>query len=476
MHYTMPSRILTGLLLPGIEAHVDGGIAALSPLVRTDPRDPFAAPVLSMAIASGHRRLSVILSTGGLSDETCKTLAGYAAWLERSVSMLLCIAFGMPVSVRVQTFAPDAVPGVSYIIDLSIVGGGFLRLVIPVEFFRLFLPFKFSGEDPQFIEEAIGAFFLESRACFPRIRALIDCLPPLDLEALFHALRVHGHLSAYQALLLLHAFPEYVDRIRAALPPALVREGLGIAAARCLRITRRDLVGGVYSVEEALHRLIMSADPPKYFKPFRELRAVILDLRLTRSLPCGELWSLCETAARDGYLYEALGLCGERTAAIALAGAPPSCVEALRSCVSGRTVEAIVFPAGCTAFGVTELSEARARFASTVRKAGMRRLSSGRTDIAFLLSRLAGPRDYDLLLVDAGWFLIATALKGVGGETRRRLLAGIVQPARFLVEDVLRGTVNPDILHDEPQVRRAGDELADRILSLYERGVIRFSR
>ncbi|MCU0844230.1 MAG: hypothetical protein MUC76_04815, partial [Spirochaetes bacterium] len=475
MRYTMPSRILANLLLPGIEAHIDSRIAALSPLVMMDPHDPSAAPVFTMMISSGRRRLSIILSSGGLPDKTSKKIADRAAQFGQDVSMLLCIAFGMPVTVRVLKAVADPLPGTSFIIDLSIVDGGFLRLVIPVEFFHLFLPVKLSGEDPLSIEEAIIAFFMEPRACFPRLGTLIDCLPPLELEALFHALRVRGHLSAYQVLLLLSAFPEYAERIRTALPLALVREGLDIAAARSLRITRRDLAGGVYSVEEALHHLIMSADPPVYFTPFRGVRALILDLRLGRSLPDGELWSLCENAASGGTLYEALGLCGERTAGIALAGAPPSCFKALRSCVSGRTADAVASLGGGAVFGATELSEARERFAAAVRKAAVRRLSSKRTDVAVLLSSLAAPRDFDLLLVDAGWYRIATALKGVGGEVRNRVLAGIAQSARFLIEDVLSRTINPDILHDELQVREAGDELADRILALYERGVIRLS-
>ncbi len=472
MRFTMPSRLLTNLLLPGLEEHLDSRIVALSPLVPSDPHDPFAPPVFIISIASERRRLSVTLAADGLSGETLTKLSGFAGPLEKAVSLLLCIAFGMPATVRVLTAPAYAEPVASYIMDMSISDGACLRLVIPFDFFELFLPAQYRDEGPERIGEGIIEYFLATRTCFPRIGPLIESLPPRELEALFHTLR--GRLSAYQVLLLFRAFPEYEDRLCASLPDALVREAHDLAAVRRLRITRRDLAGGVYSVDEELHRLALSAEAPGVFAPMRGIRAVILDLRLARSLPDGDFWSLCESSGRDGSLYEALGLCGERTAGIALAGAPPSCIEALRTCVSGRTVEALVNPAGGTA-SATELSGSRVRFASAVRKARVRRFASGRTDISFLLSRLAETRDYDALLVDAGWFLIATALKGVGTGTRRRLLAGVVPPARCLIEDVLAGTINPDILHDELQVRRAGEELSARVLALYERGAIRFS-
>jgi hypothetical protein len=475
MRFTMPSRILANLLLPEIEEHLDRGISAFSPLVLMYPCDPATETLLVMTISSGHRRISVVLSSRDLPGETVRKLRESTAHFESSVSMLLCISFGIPVTVRVHTAAPEGATGAAFLVDFSIEGGGCLRLTIPSGFFDLFSRAKFHHDDPQFIEDVILAFFLKPRACFPRIGMLIECLAPRELEAVFHALRARGRLSAYQVLLLLLAFPGYANRIRAALPDALVREGLCMVSARRLSPTRRDLAGGVYSVDEALYRLLMGPNPPGILKTFRGLRALILELRLARSLPEDAFWSLCETAAGDGTLYEALSLCGERITGIALAGAPRSCIESLRSCVSGRTVEAIVSAVPGRAPGLTERSEARTRFETSIRKARVRRLPADRRDIAVLLSRLTGPADHEVLLLDTGWFLIATALKGVARKTRGRFLAEIASPARHLIQDVLGGTVNPDILHDEHQVRRAGEQLCDRIIELYERGLIGLS-
>jgi hypothetical protein len=199
-----------------------------------------------------------------------------------------------------------------------------------------------------------------------------------------------------------------------------------------------------------------------------------LDLRLSHSLSDGDFWSLCESSAPSGALYEAIGLCGEKTSRIAFSGAPESFAPALRSCVSGRAADELL-SGDIHGIGMNELLEARTRFAAALRTSRVRRIVRGRTDIGFILSRLASPVDFDTLLVEAGWFRIATALKGVGGEPRRRLLDGVALPARYLIEDMLNGTINPDILHDEARIRCAGWELSQCILELYERGAIRFS-
>lgn len=474
MQYTMPSRVLTNLLLPDFEECIGERIVALSPLVSAYPKDPGMESMLTLLLSSGGIRLSILLSATGISALTTKLLSEYSRMLETSVPLLMCLASGMPVTARAIRGIRDVTPDPAFIVDLTLTGGGYLRLKIPAEFFGSFIRVPGRTIEPQSIEEGIVAFFVRHRACFPHIGALIDCLPPRELEELFHSLLVRRLLSAYQASLLIRAFPQNADRIRSALPALLVRDGAGLIESRRLRIGRRDLAGGVYSVDEALFGLLHEATPPGVLRSFCGLRTIISELRRSHSFREGDFWSLCESSAPTGALYKAIGHCGENTSRIALSGAPDSCATALRSCVSGRAAEELL-SADIHGIGMNELLEARTRFAAALRKFRVRRIIRGRTDIGFLLSRLAAPTDFDILLAEAGWFRIATALKGVSGEPRRRLLDGVVRPARYLIEDMLDGTINPDILQDEAGIRRAGWELSKCVLELYERGAIRFS-
>ena len=474
MHYTLPSRAIINILLPDIDDLIGDAIAAFSPLVSADPFDPRMKTIFTLLISSGDLRLSVPLSSTGISDRTRRRIHSRSGEIDAAVSLLLCLVSGRPAAAKIVAADNGGGGSPEFIVDLSLAGGGFLRIGIPFEFFHAFMGIPVDPSDPTSVEREIASFFIGHRSCFPHVGPLVDCLSPRELENLFHSLRLRGLLSSYQSVLLLRAFPDKADRIESALPASLVREGRELVAYRRLFINRRDLAGGVYSLEDAVFRLLNEPEPPGPLRPFRGLRAVIYSLRLRRSLPEGDFWSFCASMAASGELYEAIGLCGERTSRIALSGAPDYLADALRACVSSRTLIELLSadPGG---IGAQESLEARARFASALRRARVRRISRGRMDIAYLLSRLERAVDFDTLLVESGWFRVATALKGVPVETRRRFLEGITLPARYLIEDMLDGTINPDILHDESGIRAAGDTLADRIFELVESGAIRFS-
>lgn len=92
----------------------------------------------------------------------------------------------------------------------------------------------------------------------------------------------------------------------------------------------------------------------------------------------------------------------------------------------------------------------------------------------FLLAGL--PRDtcYTLLLHETGWFPLATALKGIPGHLRQRVLGSVPPEAGALIEDVVQGILNPNILHDEMQINKAKIVCARALEGLIARGLVRF--
>jgi hypothetical protein len=71
--------------------------------------------------------------------------------------------------------------------------------------------------------------------------------------------------------------------------------------------------------------------------------------------------------------------------------------------------------------------------------------------------------------------VFSTALKGINNIIQQRVLQKIYPAAQVLIEDVLRGVVNPNILHDEIQIKKAETICVKRIFSLYENGIITLS-
>lgn len=93
-----------------------------------------------------------------------------------------------------------------------------------------------------------------------------------------------------------------------------------------------------------------------------------------------------------------------------------------------------------------------------------------------LLTCMTGRSDYIHLLLSAGWFILSTALKGVAGKIQRRVLKGLPRSASVLIEDVLKGVVNPNILHDEMQIHKAQQTCVRLILQLFDEGIINLER
>ena len=92
MQYTMPSRVLTNLLLPDIDENIDERIVALSPPVSADPLDPGMEAIFTLLLSSGGIRLSIPLFATGISVRTRNRLSEYARMLEASVPVLMCLA------------------------------------------------------------------------------------------------------------------------------------------------------------------------------------------------------------------------------------------------------------------------------------------------------------------------------------------------------------------------------------------------
>lgn len=120
-----------------------------------------------------------------------------------------------------------------------------------------------------------------------------------------------------------------------------------------------------------------------------------------------------------------------------------------------------------------EIVTSQVSFITGYRKLKMERTGSGHESFEYLLLSFIDPGDYRYLLIEAGWFNLSTALKGVKKKIVLKILDVITIPASYLVEDVLNGIINTNIIHDEIQINRARGQCVRCIISLYEDGVIK---
>jgi len=89
-----------------------------------------------------------------------------------------------------------------------------------------------------------------------------------------------------------------------------------------------------------------------------------------------------------------------------------------------------------------------------------------------LLKKYIHPQMMYYILFDCGWFTIATALK----QTPKKLVYDCIQKfpqgAQYCILDVYDGVLNPNIVHDEMQIKKARQLVIQSLIKLHSNGTI----
>ncbi|MGB4270190.1 MAG: hypothetical protein WBK20_13560, partial [Spirochaetota bacterium] len=89
-----------------------------------------------------------------------------------------------------------------------------------------------------------------------------------------------------------------------------------------------------------------------------------------------------------------------------------------------------------------------------------------------LLKKYINPHMMYYILFDLGWFTIATALK----QTPKKLVLDCIQKfpqgAQYCILDVYDGVLNPNIIHDEMQIKKARQLVIQSLFKLHCNGTI----
>jgi ribosomal protein S3AE len=78
-----------------------------------------------------------------------------------------------------------------------------------------------------------------------------------------------------------------------------------------------------------------------------------------------------------------------------------------------------------------------------------------------------GKDDFYRLLSETGWYTLSTALKGTDIKIIKKVTDNLPHVPSAIIKDILKGRLNPDIVHDEKQIFRARKITVEKILSLY---------
>lgn len=349
-----------------------------------------------------------------------------------------------------------------------------LSVRVPKNFFRLFSP-GLSGEvTPESVENGIKSFFRDPSHLFPGISMILDTFSDRELQELLFQLQKKNLLTPYQICLVLLAFPEKALRLKNNVSrntildvTAMMRRYRGGGA-----IQKRDITGGLYSIEEAVYFLIREGIDFSYSSFLSGLQKTVTMMSRFELLLLRDFSEWVVEMDESGLLYKTLSATTESDIAGAISEDPGKYIPLFSRYISERKIADITRLAETRTVSFTERVTARTVMIHNYRQLGIQRRNFGDESFEYLLRRFSSPRDYRHLLFAAGWFPLSTALKGLSRARIKPVLDNLPRPARYLIEDVLKGIVNPGIIHDELQVHSARRLCVQTIAMLSKDGMI----
>ena len=478
MLLNLPSRIIINLVFSDLERFLKSLFGCNSIAVSPILEHATGLQVFRHAavIERAGREITVLISYDDFTDEEVVACGQYLGENLDYTGAVVKLLFKKKISARFYEPAKyTAVSSTNYEITVSIRTGSrncMMHLAVPSDLFKLLLPSINESVPASDIEKGITEYFKNAALLVPDVRTILESLDTRELGILFNRLQAGNLLTNYQLLLLIIAFPDLSLKIKKCISQntiddvIILKKNIGK-----YRINKRDIIGCLYSIEEAIFMLIKSGFSFRFSRYLSELESTVKNILGMDMLLRKDFISWIEEMSSAGLLYDTISRCSEETIASAISPERKALLPVLGKAVSVKKIDSITVMMK-DAEDYASVFESRLKMISTYRSLKLKRTGQTHESLDYLLARFKNDRDYIFVLLTVGWFVLSTALKGVAKNNALRTMKSLPDGARFLMEDILKGTVNPNIIHDDIQVNRAKTLCVKAILALYEDGVI----
>lgn len=480
MILNLPSRILLNILFKDIieflRLLLKTDSIAVSPI--TDCQSDEKGHTYECILKTAFHEYSLLYKTTGFSQRDNDSINKYISESSEHIILVSRMFLKKEISTRYTRPGDTRVSDpnrVLFKIILSMpetANRNELHITFSLSFIKLIIPELSDKMTSLEIEESILNHFKNPRWILPDIESLLTTLTEMELGQLFNMLQKMNLLSIYQIFLLITAFPQHSIKIKRSLSKNTIQDVLDFKSyTPGMKISRRDLMGGIYSVEEALYTLMRKNSDFSYSRFLSDITRIIKNMQNNEILQSRSFTQWIEDMAVKNLLYKTISVNTDETIACACSADYDKVKHILQQHVSQNKIESIEFHLKNTCT-FTRMTEARINLILTYRKLMFSRHKSSPDSLDYMLARFRNKTDYMHLLLGAGWFVLSTALKGVNKNNALKVVRSLPKPAQFLIEDVLKGVLNPNILHDEMQINKAKEVCVQEIQFLHEEGII----
>ncbi len=488
MLLNISSRIIINLLLADIDKFFintyKNPTIAFSPFMSLERDLNDYDKVLFIILNCSYKSLKITLLTKNFNSDDSMKLKNYIRVnthpSEIILSTLFKDRFKISITTEIESNNEKNNYGMMRRIDLSVIDDNrelLLSLIIPYQFLRLFSKKLKPEADHDEIESEIRQFFKNPVNIFPNLKTILYTFSDMELQNLLNQLQKSNLLTIYQICLVVLSIPEYSLRLKKNLSTNTVRDVIKMMKRikQSRAITKRDLIEGIYSIEESIFFLMRGGADFSYSSFLSYTQKTLERISNIESLLLKDFYQWIEEIEGNGLLYKTLSRTEEMTIARSLSDDHENIEAILKKHISERRLKAIRTLLNNDTVSFMDRIVAQSDLIANYRKLKLKRLNLGDESFEYLLRRFTRPYDYINLLFSVGWFVLSTALKGTKMKRHDKLLQAIPRPASYLIEDVLSGVINPNIIHDEIQIKRARSICVKAIISLYEDGLIHLS-
>jgi len=262
MKETLYLRIITAILLPGLEEKIrkeyPGTSMALSQ----------ASPVYEKKIPSSAvkvERLTETVKAGFIPDSNDPYfIKSFNETLFKNIKkteFLLKVLSGKEIK-KISISIDEDLQGICYRYFITFHSGNHehnVEVIIESRFFNiLYPPLKSSTVHENIIRE-ISPFFEKPDLLWPSLEPVVDSLPVVKLSDLFNLMIQKKDITPYQTGAVITLYPHLKDRIFSALSKNIQKDvEFAIRSYKGFnRITKMDGICALYTVEEALKKLLL---------------------------------------------------------------------------------------------------------------------------------------------------------------------------------------------------------------------------
>ncbi len=351
---------------------------------------------------------------------------------------------------------------------------GYFTIYIPLEFFTLFR-IKVSNyttyNSLNDIETQFLQFFNDPYNLFPSLPIILETMEDYEFQKLIYFLLNEKILTPYHLYLITRAFPQHSLKIKYNISSNLITDILHVGNT-IHHITARDIMEGIYAFEEILYlNLKLRTRPYFEFGNFiDQVTNVLHHLSIVSTFQKKTFETWFSEIEKSGLLYTILSHCDDVTIATAFID-NAKLFNQLSRYLSSRRINSLASYLNKTyTYDHTILSQ------YTIVQLYLENISHINKlytmPFNLLLKKYIDSQMMYYILFDRGWFTIATALK----QTPKKLVCDCIQKfpqgAQYCILDVHDGVLNPNIVHDEMQIKKARQLVLQSLLRLHCNGTI----